>query len=92
MRLIKVKLKNGKIPRRAYRLDQGNSVALMHRDSGKLMGRVKSPKSDGTQVRRIKKGYDVDGDGISDGGQIFGRSKAVRVKSSKRSRGYVRRL
>lgn len=91
MRVVRIKrLKSGALPRMVYRLDKGNSVALMHKKSGKLFGRVRTIKDDGTKVRRIKSGIDVDGDGISDGGQIYGRTKAVR--SSKRAKGYIRRL
>lgn len=94
MRIIKIKkLKSGKLPRRVYMLEKPNTVALMHKDSGKLFGRIKvrgKAKPDNTSVRRIRAGVDMDGDGISDGGQIYGRTKAVR--SSKRAKGYIRKL
>ena len=92
MRIIRVKrLKSGRLPARVYRLDRGSSVALMNSQTGQMMGRVReTKKDDSTKVFRIKKGYDVDGDGRADSGQIYGRTKAIR--SSKRARGYVRKL
>lgn len=60
---------------------------------GQMQGRVKTRgKSDGTNVMRVKKNLDVDKDGKIDyfGGTIIGRTKSV--KSSKRARGYVRKL
>jgi len=91
MRVIRVKrLKSGRLPRRVYRLDPGKTVAIQNKKTGFMQGRIKAKKDDGTRVRRIKKGYDIDGDGIADSGQIYGRTTAV--KSSKRAKGYVRKL
>jgi len=80
------------LPRRYIRLEKGSTVALMKRKTGHMQGRIKSNSGDGTQVRRVTKSVDVDKDGVIDfkGGSILGRTKAVR--SSKRAKGYVRRV
>lgn len=87
--------KQKKLPKRYIRIEPGRTVALMDRTSGQMRGRVKvrgRVKSDGTRVMRVKKNVDIDKDGKPDyfGGTIIGRTKAVR--SSKRAKGYIRKL
>ena len=81
------------LPRRYIRLDPGRTVALMQKKTGYMQGRVRAVKRDDTtKVRRVIKSVDVNKDGTIDfvGGTILGRTKAVR--SSRRAKGYVRRL
>ena len=93
MRIIKIQGKKKLVlPRRFIKIEKGKTVALMN-SGGQMQGRVKTRgASDGTSVMRVRKSVDVDKDGVQDwkGGTIVGRKKTVR--SSKRARGYVRRL
>jgi len=81
------------LPKRYIRIDSGPTTFVMQKRTGFMMGRKRGGKrNDGTRVRRVIKDVDVDKDGKIDfhGGSILGRTKAI--KSSKRAKGYVRRI
>ena len=88
-------IKRIRLPSRFVRVDRvSGTVAVMNKKSGKLKGRKKvKGKGDTTRVRRVVKDVDVDKDGKVDyrGGTILGRTK-VRVRASKRAKGFIRRI
>lgn len=81
------------IPSRYIRIDDSaGTVAIRNLRTGRFRGRRKvSGKGDSTQVIRITRDFDIDGDGKKDptGGLIFGRT--TKVKSSSRGRSHLRR-
>ena len=94
--MAKRRIKKLRIPSRFVRVDKvSRTVATMNRKTGKLTGRTRvKGKGDTTRVRRVTRNVDLDRDGKPEwyGGTSLGRTKKIKVKGSKRARGYIRKV
>ena len=94
--MAKRRIKKLRIPSRFVRVDKvSRTVATMNRKTGKLTGRTRvKGKGDTTRVRRVTRNVDVNRDGKVDffGGASLGRTKKVKIRSSKRAKGYIRKV
>lgn len=85
-----------RLPSRFIRIEKTRGTfAIRNRKTGHVIGRmvVRGP-GDTTRTRRVVEDVDVDRDGKVDyyGGTIMGRTKKIRVKASRRAKGYERRV